>query len=446
MNALEMRHKAENQNDIIDKFFEHFSNGLHLTDQFLTHFDKEKCFNQREKEYLHNDNMPNSERISKFLDIVKRKHLMPQFHKALLASRQIQLANMLKSEDTTLPDPPAIFPHHVTSIIVHQLTEKAIEENQEFYEAEIASFPGTPETCGVIDNLSVDCVDLPIGSFKFDPKDTYKNFSRPKGFALIINNRDFLINGGLPNRLGTDVDCANMLNLLTALGYSCKVKENLESQEMLRAMKKFANCDHRHCDSVIVVILSHGKHGRIYGTDCLEVAIEKLVIELDTSHCPMLAGKPKIFFIQACRGEKYDLGLDFADGKSKEALASGDATTVGMLAQRVAEIDLADANVFKNVIETKTPACADSLIAYATTPGYVSWRNSLHGSWFIQSICEVFCKNAKSEELHHMLLEVNRLVSERVSTSCHVQIPEPCTRLRKKFFFFPGIYLDNNNY
>ena len=54
----------------------------------------------------------------------------------------------------------------------------------------------------------------------------------------------------------------------------------------------------------------------------------------------------------------------------------------------------------------RSPIEADFLVAYATVPGYVSWRNSARGSWFIQSICEIFAKFAKSADVLDMLTMV----------------------------------------
>jgi len=70
-------------------------------------------------------------------------------------------------------------------------------------------------------------------------------------------------------------------------------------------MFKFSKKDHSTYDSAVIVILSHGRNGKIYGTDCREIPIENIVASLDTAHCPDLAGKPKIFIIQACRGGTY---------------------------------------------------------------------------------------------------------------------------------------------
>lgn len=49
---------------------------------------------------------------------------------------------------------------------------------------------------------------------------------------------------------------------------------------------------------------------------------------------------------------------------------------------------------------------ADMLIAFATTPNYVSWRNNINGTWFIQTICQIFSEYAAIEDIITMLTRV----------------------------------------
>lgn len=51
------------------------------------------------------------------------------------------------------------------------------------------------------------------------------------------------------------------------------------------------------------------------------------------------------------------------------------------------------------------------LIAYSVTPGYVSFRSTVHGSWFIQTICEVFQQHAKDKDICWLLTKVWNLSS-----------------------------------
>jgi hypothetical protein len=90
----------------------------------------------------------------------------------------------------------------------------------------------------------------------------YRNFSTPKGLALVFNNREF---DKMPHRHGTDVDAKNITQLLTKLGYVVKVKENHTTKDMQHALARFAlKTEHNRYDSAIVVVLTHGEHGEVF--------------------------------------------------------------------------------------------------------------------------------------------------------------------------------------
>ena len=57
----------------------------------------------------------------------------------------------------------------------------------------------------------------------------YVNSSKPKGLAIIFNNRRFDC-PQLPERFGTDIDCTNMERLLKELGYHVKVENDLTAK------------------------------------------------------------------------------------------------------------------------------------------------------------------------------------------------------------------------
>ena len=58
--------------------------------------------------------------------------------------------------------------------------------------------------------------------------------------------------------------------------------------------------------SFVLCILSHGSENKVYGTDGYEssgaIDIREITSWFSASNCPGLAGKPKLFFIQACQG------------------------------------------------------------------------------------------------------------------------------------------------
>jgi hypothetical protein len=93
---------------------------------------------------------------------------------------------------------------------------------------------------------------------------------------------------------------------------------------------------------------------------------------------------------------------------------------------------------------SQIPIEADFLYAYSTVPGYFSWRNSDNGSWFIQSLVEVFNKYAKTTDVLTMMTRVNALVATyqsrtpgRSFSHNKMQIPSIVSMLRKDFYFFP---------
>lgn len=209
----------------------------------------------------------------------------------------------------------------------------------------------------------------------------YPNFTKPKGLGIIFNNRRF--NGVMPERHGTDVDAANAKNLFTKLGYEIKVKvdhsaevrsttetENIWGRELVgtwkdmrAAIARFALKDHSKYDSAVVVILTHGQHGQLYGSDGRLVGVDELTSSLDARHCRKLIKKPKLFFIQACRGgeakcgqwqspeggalfpEAYDSGVHHTDGQcvGKGQGDEGEALSPLQILQHLAAEDEADA-------------------------------------------------------------------------------------------------------
>jgi len=173
--------------------------------------------------------------------------------------------------------------------------------------------------------------------------------------------------------------------------------------------------DHKDCDCLAMVLLSHGDVGVIYGTDGF-MRFEDLVAPLKGSGCKSLAGKPKLFFIQACRGTVLDEGVDVTD-------AVPDSGT-------------------PEEKKYKIPVEADFLYAYSSPAGHFSFRNNAHGSWFIQALCKIFDEHAKDKEIMQMLTRVNRYValefesrSKKKEHSGKKQVPSVVSMLTKELFF-----------
>lgn len=259
----------------------------------------------------------------------------------------------------------------------------------------------------------------------------YPMKSKPHGWCLIVNNVDFEY---LQRRGGSDLDAEKLKGLFTQLQYKVKVLRNQNSKQLKEALFQFAKLpEHATADSMVVCLLSHGLEGQIYGVDGVLVSIPDLLALFNGYMAKGLVGKPKLFFIQACRGSDYDHGADTTDGahfanelqvtKTKEQLLTAAFPT----------------DKLEKFVEPETlPAEADMLVAYSTVPGYVSWSNLQKGSWFVQAIVDVFSTYAHTEDVVSMLVRVNgKVAREFESYNRKKQIPAPVIMLTKKVFFFP---------
>jgi len=215
-------------------------------------------------------------------------------------------------------------------------------------------------------------------------------------------------------RTGTDVDAANLNKLFRDLGFDVIMKQNQTVEQMHRLMVDESKKDHKDCDCVGVAVLSHGDQGVLYGIDHT-IEIDKLIEPFKL--CPSLAGKPKLFFFQACRGTELDHGQELDDAEAEQPR------------DKIARI----------------PIEADFLYAYSTTPGYFSWRNSNKGSWFVQALYQQLSNPANRDlDLGRILTRVNYTVAyefESNAAQAHMnkkkQVPSVVSMLTKDLYFTP---------
>ena len=132
----------------------------------------------------------------------------------------------------------------------------------------------------------------------------YQMKSNPQGIGVIINNKTF--SGRLADygpRTGTDIDAAALQKLFTHLGFYTNRYNDLTASQMRQTLKTVSDIDHTMFDCLLVAILTHGDDGKLYGTDSESIPVEDLTKLFYNNQCPSLVGKPKIFFLQACRGK-----------------------------------------------------------------------------------------------------------------------------------------------
>ncbi|NXG04287.1 CASP8 protein, partial [Sakesphorus luctuosus] len=252
---------------------------------------------------------------------------------------------------------------------------------------------------------------------------TYKMSSRPRGVCLVLNNHNFakaregvLQLRCLRDRNGTDVDAAALRNVFSKLHFRVEEYRDLTADEIRKTVNIFRCEDHGDKDCFVCCILSHGKKGIIYGVDGQEVPIRELTTSFTAQNCHSLAGKPKVFFIQACQGDALQKAVTIeADAGEQDASAERD---------RRFQLEC-------------IPAEADFLLGMATLQDYVSYRSPREGTWYIQALCQhLESRCPRGEDVVSILTAVNREVSRKTGKwNAEKQMPQPIFTLRKKLIF-----------
>ncbi|XP_067051379.1 caspase-9-like isoform X2 [Acropora muricata] len=231
----------------------------------------------------------------------------------------------------------------------------------------------------------------------------YKMESRPRGLCLIINNMSFRDQN--LHRLGANFDEQKLHDLFEKLHFEVCVFKDQHKYQMEWICASYGGVDHSQYDAFVCIIMSHGTSGdKIMGVDGRTIGIEDLMSEFNAVRCPSLANKPKLFLVQACRG-------------------SEEGEFPGPNDQQIADNTFSDSTLSRS----RLPKESDFLLAYSSVPGYVSFRMPDSGSFFIQTLVDVFEKKHHKDHLEDMLIEVRRKVS---GTVC--QVSPSHTTLRYK--------------
>jgi hypothetical protein len=267
----------------------------------------------------------------------------------------------------------------------------------------------------VMEDLDADLAELKLETRKIR-----------KGFALVIVNDKFEYR---EERVGAQQDKDNILEFCRSAKFTVNdvsklnlennpdpeslKTHNLTGNQMVNLFKTISEGDFKSYDAFICFISSHGCRGGILGTDDEVVPLQKLVDYLKpTNESSPLAGKPKLFFTQNCRGLRTCNGVPEPDDDDESDDVMADTKCVPTI-----------------------PKEADILIAYSSVDGYESYRNTVHGSWFITELTKVLNKHAHNMNLTDMLAIVNKVVAKKKSRKGRKQMPCILSTLRNAVYF-----------
>lgn len=395
------------------------------------------------------------DKVQKILDIVPKQgpQAFDKFYEALLQTQNGHVADLLRPELAATRGPIAGRTGY--AVVVPETELPAVWPSEEDMERSV--------------QVKSSDVTSPLITQYWMSQDVYSMKKRIRGRCVIISNQTFtgplerdkkgVMRVTLPVRLGTEKDVNDLKNLFEQLQFEVVIHRENKAQEIEALLKSEArHSHHRTADCFVLFVCSHGTAKGIYGVDGKIITFEEIFATFNTQNCSALAGKPKLIFLQACHGEKTDEGGVRDQNEADAAPMAGeenDITTSGVQesleqlqlndgqGDRLVEPDsgLDDTDVQRII---SMPSNTDFIVVRATHPGYVSFRNTVYGSWYIQAVVWVFQRYAYNKDLYTLLTLVNRLVSKgrtrnRDGTLDFMQSSRFDSSLQKMFYFFPGV-------
>jgi hypothetical protein len=199
--------------------------------------------------------------------------------------RRLQELNLVKNSETT------------NSSTNHE-TENATAASTKFKTTEILDRPSDQTNPAAF----YDALDF----------DKYRMERNPHGKCLLINIETFKRNQSvdrhaLSTRNGAAKDAESLRNLFTNLQFEVDEHTNIDLETLLKLLRTYSVMDHSGFDAFICCIMTHGNLGLIYASDGQQMPVLDITDYFSARRCPTLAGKPKLFFIQACqKGDRTD--------------------------------------------------------------------------------------------------------------------------------------------
>lgn len=251
-----------------------------------------------------------------------------------------------------------------------------------------------------------------------------------RGIFMIFNYVNFHPSTGQKQRKGSDKDAENLQNMARNLGFEhTRIFRDYTVEDTHYWIHQIANSDHRKYDCFACAILTHGGDDDVLFAHDGKMKMADFTAPFESHNSTTLAGKPKMFFVQACRGKKTDVGFAMA----MSAYDDGDYD----------DLDGEDC-VDAQEQPVRIPSQADFLIAHSTAKEYYSWRNESNGSIFIQALCSTFNVYHTKKDILQMLTYVNCMVayefestSKKAGYDSRKQIPSITTQLTATVHFYP---------
>ncbi|XP_042222826.1 caspase-like [Homarus americanus] len=260
----------------------------------------------------------------------------------------------------------------------------------------------------------------------------YNMRHRRRGVALVLTHNTLKVRPKKCLCVSDGVDSCR--RLFSHLGFEVTIGRDLRTQSILQSLQLIAAMDHRECDGLVVMVMTHGTTSTEANREVVwvpddEINTEDIWRSFTPDLCPSLKGKPKLFFFQVCQGEGADEGVQLQHQDNDEDTQAD---------TRPGEPSREDFVI---------PPQGDMLLMHASCSGKFTIRSGnseMRGSTFLHFLTQVLTRESRRKDLATMLQKVTGLVSTHFTTSAsgghkpdnNTHIPYMISTLKGKIYFF----------
>jgi len=227
-----------------------------------------------------------------------------------------------------------------------------------------------------------------------------QNYPFARGKAFFFCNHTF--QNPSHNRPGATLDIEPLSRSLERWNFEVhrgNEFNNLSAEDLEEKMRQISRTNFDGYDCLVVVLSSHGAKDVLLGSDGSVSRFDDLFSLFNPINCTGLRNKPKIFFVQACRGG------------DTEIVVQSDGTRVSLN--------------------------QDFFFAYSTVENSISFRDPSKGSWFLQCLAENLAEPqiVSTHNLTDLLTKVNCDILDRYSNQRIAQCCSYISQLKRGFKF-----------
>ncbi|XP_076084161.1 uncharacterized protein LOC143054951 [Mytilus galloprovincialis] len=292
------------------------------------------------------------------------------------------------------------------------------------------------------DYLCDICTETHISEWSDDEpiKNTgiYEKKPKQRGLVLIVN---FMFSGRDNERRGSEKDVNELTDFFRKeLDYQVEYRSDMTKSELQDCFNDIESqyLTEKSTDyhSFVCIVMSHGNKKGIK-TEDEHISVMEITKPFKNKPGGKFNGKPRLFLIQACRGQQKQKKVDVSNTLDQ---TSEHDECPGYSQSRSGTSSSSDDDYYTDGSTDipKVPIDADIIVAFATTPGYKAIRHLRLGSHFIRAFLDVAGKKYEDFDVEDILRYVRRELAEnskydRKSGKCQMGIVESTSR--KKFFF-----------